>query len=246
MVDNNTEARLVSDDELRQLELTAYSGDDRSVSYFIGGLVERGRIAEAEQHASKLSEKGFIEANHALGESLYVLEDFPSAVEHLSPEEKTQRYLELATPYASSHRQGYIIAAFDIGDALESQGRHDEAFPWFKRAAEAGHEEAAIALGFAFALGLGVEVDVLEGARWFMRSLEMEPCESTASDEKSWPVDRTQGWADWDLFGELVGPLDLADRIELMRIVSAWPGNSDHNEQNEAVTPRSPNGEGAA
>lgn len=211
---------LISDNELHQVESGAYSGDATAVFYFIGGLVERGRIADAEQHATTLTSMGYVEANAALGEYLYLYEDWPSAVAHLSPKERFQRYLNLAAPYATSHRPGHVIAAFDIADALDSRELYKEAFPWFKRAADAGHMEAAIALGYAYSEGLGVDVDVLEGARWFMRSLEMEPCQSLSSDDTQWPVNREQGWVDWDLFGEMVGKLDGDARNELMRIVS--------------------------
>lgn len=211
---------LISDSELPKAELRAYSGNVTDVVYFIGGLVERGRVADAEQHAAALATMGYVEANAALGVYLYLAEDCPSAVEHLSPRERFQRYLALAAPYASSNRPGNVVAAFDIADALDSRERYKEAFPWFKRAAEAGHEEAAIALGYAFTQGLGVDVDVLEGARWFMRSLKMEPSESFSSDDTKWPVNRERGWVDWELFGELAGQLDSDARNELMRIVS--------------------------
>lgn len=211
---------LIGDADLLIVEKEAYSGNPSSIFYFIGGLVERGRIEEAIRHADVLAGKGYSDANAAVGEYLFLYGECPSAIADLSDGQRLQRYLELTAAYATSERPGAVVAAFDIGNELQSRERHAEALPWFVRAAERGHEEAAIALGYAFTEGLGTAVNFLEGARWFMRSLEMEPVDSNASDETKWPVNRENGWIDWMMFGEMAKSLNYEDRIELMRIVS--------------------------
>lgn len=211
---------LIDDYDLQIIETEAHSGNVNSIFYFIGGLVERGRIEEAHRHVDDLMAKGYLEANAALGEHLYLFPECQSAIADLSEDQCFQRYLDLAAQYATSERPGAVVAAFDIGNELDDRGRHAEALPWFLRAAERGHEEAAIALGYAFTEGLGTALNVLEGARWFMRSLEMEPVDSLASDQTKWPVNRENGWIDWMMFGEMVRSLNYEDRIELMRIVS--------------------------
>lgn len=211
---------LIDDDDMTVVEAEAYSGDATSISYFIGGLVERGRIEEAQRHVDALVAKGFLDANAALGEHLYLYPEYQPAIVELSEDQRFQRYLDMAAPYATSERPGAVVAAFDIADELDSRERHAEALPWFVRAAERGHEEAAIALGYAFTEGIGTEINVLEGARWFMRSLEMEPVGSYASDHTKWPVDRERGWIDWIMFEEMAKSLNNEDRIELMRIVT--------------------------
>ena len=211
---------LIDDINLLVVETEAHSGNASSIFYFIGGLVERGRIEEAQRHVDVLMANGYLEANAALGEYLYLRPQCQSAVTDLSEEQRFQQYLDMTAPYATSERPGAVVAAFDIGDELYNRERHAEALPWFLRAAERGHEEAAISLGYAFTEGLGTAVNVLEGARWFMRSLEMEPVGSLASDETKWPVNREMGWIDWIMLGEMVRSLSYEDRIELMRIVS--------------------------
>lgn len=213
-------SNLIGDDDLLVVEEEAYSGNASSIFYFIGGLVERGRIEEALRHADVLVGKGYPDANAAVGEHLFLYEKYPPAIAGLSDDQRLKRYLELTAPYATSERPGAVVAAFDIGNELESRERYAEALPWFVRAAERGHEEAAIALGYVFTEGLGTAVDVLEGARWFMRSLKMEPVDSIASDETEWPVNRENGWVDWVKFGEMAQSVNVEDRIELMRIVS--------------------------
>lgn len=211
---------LIDDDNLLEVEAEAHSGNVTSIFYFIGGLVERGRIEEAQRHVDVLVANGYLDANAALGEHLYLYPECQSAIADLSEDQRFQRYLDLAAPYATSERPGAVVAAFDIADELEKRERHAEALSWFVRAAEHGHEEAAIALGYAFSEGLGTSVNILEGARWFMRSLEMEPVDSLASDQTKWPVDRERGWIDWTMFEEMASSLNGEDRIELMRIVS--------------------------
>lgn len=213
-------SNLIGDDDLLVVEKEAYSGNVTSIFYFIGGLVERGRIEEAQRHTNILVEKGYSDANAALGEHLYLYQECPAAVADLSDDQRFNQYLNLTAPYAASERPGATVAAFDIGNELDNRERHAEALPWFVRAAERGHEEAAIALGYAFTKGLGTAVNVLEGARWFMRSLDMEPVDSIASDQTKWPVSRENGWVDWMMFEEMAKSLNDEERIELMQIVS--------------------------
>lgn len=214
-------SKLIGDDELLVVEVEAYAGNVSSIYYFIGGLIERGRIEEAKRHADVLAGKGFPDANAALGEHLYLYAEYPSAVAELNDDQRFQKYLGLTAPYATSERPGAAVAAFDIGDELDNRQRHAEALPWFIRAAEHGHEEAAIALGYAYVEGLGVAVDILEGVRWFMRSLEMESGD-TVSDPGSWPVNREQGWWDHELLGRLTQQLNDDSREELRTIVSSF------------------------
>lgn len=214
-------SKLIGDDELLVVEVEAYSGNVSSIYYLIGGLIERGRIEEAKRHADVLARKGFPDANAALGEHLYLYAEYPSAVAELNDDQRFQKYLDLTAPYAKSERSGAAVAAFDIGDELDNRERHTEALPWFFRAAERGHEEAAIALGYAYVEGLGVAVNILEGVRWFMRSLEMEPGDA-ASDSGSWPVNREQGWWDSEFLGDLAKQLDEDEQKTLIELVGSF------------------------
>ncbi len=208
--------QLISDDELEKIEPLAYQGCSTEIFYLIGGLVERCRIEEAKAHAERLISMGFLDASGALAASLYDSTNPPPCPDSVSSDEQ---WLALMLPYATSTRPGCVSAAFDIAEFYERNGNHKEAFTWYLDAAQRGHEEAAISVGYAYMQGEGVQKNILEGARWFMRSLALY-CDGTTSDPEQWPVSRESGWRDWEWFGELFAELSLDERVEFIKIIS--------------------------
>jgi TPR repeat protein len=59
-----------------------------------------------------------------------------------------------------------------FGTGTNQEYHHQQAVSCYLRAAAAGYAPAAAALGICYTDGVGVDKDVLEGARWYMRAME--------------------------------------------------------------------------
>ena len=238
MQNNNN---MISDADLAELEGRIYQKCRTPEYYFyICGLIQRGKIEEATNQAQRLLELGHPEALAALGLYLYKYMELPSATKGLSKNERISKYIALTTPYAMSDNPGNGIASFEIGMAIESinmleanslnlgsKEQIDKAsFDWFLRSAEQGYEEGAIFVAYRFLDGEGTEMNYLESAKWFMRSLEMDATdEMTAeTDIHSWPVCKETGtWTDQDLLTEMLCELNFEDKQALLRIINNPP-----------------------
>jgi len=203
----------ITDAELAESIERAHQGDGRAMDTMIHGLVERRRYGDAELQVEQLAAKGFTEAGEMLAFDLYDTGE---------PLENGNKWLGLMVKHALSGRPRYADSCFEIGERLSGQNSQltGESLKWYHRAAEGLHEEAAIVLGYAYVQGEGVKTDVLEGLRWFMRSLSANVADSNSGSAK-WPVDPQEGaWRDWAFFGELLEHLYVDQRIEAVRIVS--------------------------
>jgi len=54
-----------------------------------------------------------------------------------------------------------------------------EAVKWYRMAAERGHAQAQLKLGWMFTVGLGVPEDPIEAIRWYRRASEQDSPEAS-------------------------------------------------------------------
>jgi hypothetical protein len=207
---------LNEEDEFIASEIPAYKGESSAIYSFIIGLVERSRTDEAKKHAQILNDLGYVEANGHLAEVLYGLD----ALNSPKVKENHEEFFRLMLPWAESNREGYAEASFLVGDLYERLDQLETAFKYFLRAADAGHEEAAIALGYAYIEALGVDRDVVEGAHWFMKSLKMKELDSYVTNSCAWPVTRNEGWVDASMAIEMLDGLSAEKVAELSKVIN--------------------------
>lgn len=203
-----------------QAQKMAYRPDmtleEREVHAYKGVLV-RSYISEvfkslgplaAKEHTEALNKLGFFEASGSLAECMEEEND-PT----LSNEIFLYRKL-----HAESNRMYAEKSAFDIATSIDPDCNTPESIRWVRRAAELGHEESAQALG-TYLLTVDVTPEnILEGIRWYFRSLSMEVMESWYFDHSDDPVERDFGWTDWDFLGRLISeqPTDTAIEIAVL------------------------------
>lgn len=74
--------------------------------------------------------------------------------------------------FEQAARAGDTEAAFELGQMLRA-ATPEQAWPWYRQAAQQGHAKAALMLGLLAANGEGVSKDQSEAARWLAKSSEL-------------------------------------------------------------------------
>lgn len=67
---------------------------------------------------------------------------------------------------------GHVGAYYSVGQYEYKRGNHQEALKWYCQAAEANHTRAKSKVGRAYFLGLGVEKDVINGSKMFVKAAQ--------------------------------------------------------------------------
>jgi TPR repeat protein len=86
--------------------------------------------------------------------------------------------------YQEPAEHGDSDAQYNLGRLYEENGsrqNYDEAFKWYRKAANAGHIQAIQAMGYAYANGKGVPPDDEEAQRWYLKGAALNDSESEAA-----------------------------------------------------------------
>ncbi len=87
-------------------------------------------------------------------------------------------------PLAEAGDRAAQFAMGVLADTLE----HDaEALDWYRLAAEAGQTDAQVILGARFAMGMGVETDLVQAYYWLDRAAKRDHPNAAAFRDSLWP-----------------------------------------------------------
>lgn len=85
---------------------------------------------------------------------------------------RPERRADAVKLFEQAARAGDTEAAFELGQMLRA-ATPEQAWPWYRQAAQQGHAKAALMLGLLAANGEGVPKDQNEAARWLDKSSEL-------------------------------------------------------------------------
>lgn len=85
---------------------------------------------------------------------------------------RPERRADAVKLFEQAARVGDTEAAFELGQMLRA-ATPEQAWPWYRQAAQQGHAKAALMLGLLAANGEGVPKDQSEAARWLAKSGEL-------------------------------------------------------------------------
>lgn len=85
---------------------------------------------------------------------------------------RPERRADAVKLFEQAARAGDTEAAFELGQMLRA-ATPEQAWPWYRQAAQQGHAKAALMLGLLAANGEGVSKDQSEAARWLAKSSEL-------------------------------------------------------------------------
>ena len=85
---------------------------------------------------------------------------------------RPERRADAVKLFEQAARAGDTEAAFELGQMLRA-ATPEQAWPWYRQAAQQGHAKAALMLGLLAANGEGVPKDQSEAARWLAKSGEL-------------------------------------------------------------------------
>ncbi|NBV15652.1 tetratricopeptide repeat protein [Janthinobacterium sp.] len=85
---------------------------------------------------------------------------------------RPERRADAVKLFEQAARAGDTEAAFELGQMLRA-ATPEQAWPWYRQAAQQGHAKAALMLGLLAANGEGVPKNQSEAARWLAKSGEL-------------------------------------------------------------------------
>lgn len=85
---------------------------------------------------------------------------------------RPERRADAVKLFEQAARAGDTEAAFELGQ-MQRAATPEQAWPWYRQAAQQGHAKAALMLGLLAANGEGVPNDQSEAARWLAKSGEL-------------------------------------------------------------------------
>lgn len=85
---------------------------------------------------------------------------------------RPERRADAVKLFEQAARAGDTEAAFELGQMLRAT-TPEQAWPWYRQAAQQGHAKAALMLGLLAANGEGVPKNQSEAARWLAKSGEL-------------------------------------------------------------------------
>lgn len=189
----------IGDDELAEAEAGARAGNLRELYYFVHGLAERGRVEEAIAFAhERAAEEGRTEPLAYLAEAVYA--DHGS-----SPNQAEWKRLMMIDALSDNSLENAESARELACNAEDFDHDEREAFRWFKRGAELGCQESAIALGYLYLDGPPELRNPVEATKWFLRCREgvLNDYRVFSGDE-AWPLSTEGRWVDDELHLRIV------------------------------------------
>lgn len=191
--------QMIGEDDLAEIEAGARAGNLKALYYFIHGLAERGRVEEAIAFAhERAAAEGRTEALAYLAEAVYG-EDGPS------PDQAEWKRLMMIDALSDNSLEK-AESARELACNAEDVDHDDlEAFRWFKRGAELGCQESAIALGYLYLDGPPELRNAVEATKWFLRCREgFSNDYRVFSNDEAWPLSPDGRWVDQELHLQIV------------------------------------------
>lgn len=80
--------------------------------------------------------------------------------------------IDMSTQPTDAEEQYHLGLLYEKGLGVPKD--YEQAFKWFKKAAEQGHPDAQYDLGLMYSRGRGVPQDSEQAAKWFKKAAEQE------------------------------------------------------------------------
>lgn len=206
--------QMIDDDDLTKAEAGARAGNLIELHYFLYGLAERGRVAEAIAFAhERAAADGRTEALAYLAEAVYG-DDGPS------PDQAEWKRLMMIDALSDNSLEN-AESARELACNAEDFDQDDlEAFRWFKRGAELGCQESAIALGYLYLDGPPELRNAVEATKWFLRCREgILNDYRVFSNDEAWPLSTDGRWVDEELHLQIVKACSVDQLAEVQALL---------------------------